>query len=117
MGPSVDDLATALADLGPLVVSSPPGDVTVHGYSGKHLELRVPETTNFIKCVGGELISWDAPVLSYPFHGYFPGSIEEFWILDVRGSRLVIVAQRSTHSPPGDVAEMRALFNSIEIEP
>ena len=117
VGPSVDDLATALADLGPFVVTSPPSDVTVHGYSGKHLEVLLPETTDLSACVNGEVISWDASILSYPFHGYFLGAIDEYWILDVEGSRLVIVAGRAPDSPRADVAEMRTLFNSIEIEP
>ena len=117
VGPGVDDLATALADLGPFVVTSPPRDVTAYGYSGKYLELRLPETTDLSKCVNNEVISWDASILSYPFHGYFLGAIEEYWILDVEGSRLVIVAGRAPDSPPGDVAEMRTLLDSIEIEP
>ncbi len=43
VGPSADDLATALADLAPFRVTSPPKDVTIYGYSGKHLELTVPD--------------------------------------------------------------------------
>ena len=116
VGPTVDDLATALADLEPFLVTSPPTDVTMYGYSGKHLELALPDMA-FSECVGGEVISWDAPVLSYPFHGYLPRLIEEFWILDVQGSRLVIEASRVPDSAPEDIAEMRAVLASIEIEP
>ena len=43
VGPSADDLATALADLAPFRVTSPPKDVTIYGYSGKHLELTAPD--------------------------------------------------------------------------
>ena len=89
VGPTVDDLATALAELRPFVVTSPPSDVTIDGYSGTHLELTLPEM-NFADCVNDELIGWDAPVLSYPFHGYLPRLIEEFSILDVEGIRLAI---------------------------
>ena len=116
VGPTVDDLATALADLGPFVVTSPPSDVTIYGYSGKHLELTLPEM-QFSDCVGDEVISWDAPVLSYPFHGYLPRMIEEFWILDVHGSRLVIVANRTPDSAPEAIEEMQAVLDSIQIEP
>ncbi len=42
VGPSVDDLAAALADLAPFRVTSPPEDVSIYGYSGKYLELTVP---------------------------------------------------------------------------
>lgn len=116
VGPTVDDLATALADLPPFVVTSPPSDVTIYGYSGKHLELAVPEI-EFTDCVEDELISWDAPILSYPFHGYLPRLIEEFWILDVQGSRVVIVANWTPDSTPENIGEMRALLDSIQIEP
>lgn len=117
VGPTVDDLATALADFPPFVVTSPASDVTIDGYSGKRLELAVPETLEFTDCVDDELISWDAPILSYPFHGYLPRLIEEFWILDVQGSRLVIIAGSTPDAPPKDVEEMRALLDSIQIEP
>ena len=116
VGPTVDDLATALAALPPFVVTSPPKAVTLDGYSGVRLELSVPEM-DFSQCVNGELISWDAPVLSYPFHGYLPRLIEEFTILDVQGSRLVVVASWVPDSSPEDVAEMRAVIDSIQIEP
>ena len=43
VGPSVDDLAAALADLAPFRVTSPPKDVTIYSYSGKYLELTVPD--------------------------------------------------------------------------
>jgi hypothetical protein len=116
VGPTVDDLATALASLGPFVVTSPVRDVTKDGFSGKHLELTLP-AMDFTTCTGGEVISWDADALSYPFHGYLPRDIEEYWILDVKGSRLVIVANRSPDSPPEDVAELHAVLDSIHIEP
>ena len=37
--------------------------------------------------------------------------------LDVEGIRLVIVAHRSPGSPPQDLAEQRAILDSIRIEP
>ena len=43
VGPTVDDMATALAALTPFVLTKPPTDVTVDGFSGKHLELTVPD--------------------------------------------------------------------------
>jgi hypothetical protein len=131
VGPSVDDLATALADLAPFRVTSPPKDVTIYGYSGKHLELTVPDMpfevrgdeTLYTECTGFDwhrryLMSWIAPRLSYAFYGHTgPGYTEEFWILDVEGTRLVIVAERSPGSPRKDLAEQRAILESIQIEP
>jgi hypothetical protein len=130
VGPGVDDLAAALADLAPFRVTSPPTDVTIYGYRGKYLELTVPDLPvegegddrRFTGCVGGNLKSWVAAVDTEPgdaFYGYNgePGRTEEFWILDVEGTRLMIEANWSPNSPRKDVAEMRAILDSIRIEP
>ena len=134
VGRSVDDLAAALADLAPFRVTSPPTDVTIYGYSGKHLELTVPDIPFefrdgpvFFECTGfdwhvRDLMSWIAPHLvaqgGYAFYGYGgPGHTEEFWILDVEGTRLVIAAERSPGSPRKDLAELSAILDSIRIEP
>jgi hypothetical protein len=130
VGPGVDDLADALADLAPFQVTSPPRDVTIHGYSGKHLELTVPhlpidgqgDRRHFARCLDGYLESWVGAIDTEPgdaFYGYNaePGRTEDFWILDVEGTRLMIEANRSPTSPRRDVAEMRAILDSIRIEP
>ena len=120
VGPSVDDLATALADLAPFQVTSPPSDVTIYGYPGKHLKPTVPDLpvdeSGFTGCINDNLKSWiDVGGVFYGHTG--PGYTEEFWILDVEGTRLVIVAHRSPGSPPQDLAELRAVLDSIRIEP
>jgi len=129
VGPSVDDLATALADLAPFQVTSPPKDVTVYGYSGRYLELTVPnlpvegsgDNLRFTGCAGGDLKGWVAPFDTEPgdaFYGYTgPGYTEEFWILDVDGIRLMIAAERSAGSPQEDLDELRSLLDSIRVEP
>ena len=121
VGPTVDDLATALAELEPFVVTTPPEDVTIYGYRGKHLEWTVPEMS-FDRCDAGDVRSWVAPIdAAEPgdaFYGYTgPGYTEEFWILDVEGTRLMIAAERSPDSPAEDLAEQRDLLASIRIEP
>lgn len=126
VGPSVDDLAVALADLAPFRVTSTPTDVTMYGYRGKYLELTAShlpvEGDDFTRCVDGNLLSWVAPIdvaegEGGAFHAYNAEPIEEFWILDVDGTRLVIEATWSPASPPADVAEMRAILGSIRVEP
>lgn len=121
VGPTVDDLATALSDLEPFEVTTPPEDVTIYGYSGKHLEWTVPDMA-FDRCDAGDLRSWIAPIdTAEPgdaFYGYTgPGYREEFWILDVEGTRLMIAAGRSPGSPSGDLAELRDILDSIRLEP
>jgi hypothetical protein len=131
VGSSVDDLTTALANLAPFQVTSPPKDVTIYGYSGKYLELTVPDlpvvgegdNREFAECIDGVLKSWVGPIDAAEqgdaFYGYNaePGRTEEFWILDVDGNRLMIEANWSPASPSEDVAEMRAILGSIRIEP
>jgi hypothetical protein len=129
VGPRVNHLAAALADLAPFRVTSPPKDVTIYGFSGKHLELTVPDLSvegqgddrRFTECIGGNLKSWVAPFDTEPgdaFYGYTgPGYSEEFWILDVDGTRLMIAAERSAGSPTEDLTELRAILDSIRIEP
>ena len=121
VGPTVDDLASALSELAPFEVTSPPSNVTVYGYRGKHLELTVPDVA-FDRCDAGDLRSWIAPMDAAEegdaYYGYTgPGYREEFWILDVEGTRLMIAAERSPGSPPEDLAELRAILDSIRLEP
>jgi hypothetical protein len=127
VGPTVDDLATALTRLAPFEVTAPPTDVSLLGYEGKHLALKVPAMNqtagvetyhDFTDCVDGELHSWISPLNDGSFYGYDgPGQTEEFWILDVDGTRLVLVKSDSSESPAEDVAERDAIFDSIRIEP
>jgi hypothetical protein len=128
VGPSVDDLAAALADLTPFEVTSPASDVTINGYRGKHLEWTVPDLpveetgddVRFSGCIDGVLKSWVAFVDTEPgdaYYGYGPDAREEFWIIDVEGTRLMIAAARSPGIPPADLAELRTVFDSIRIEP
>jgi hypothetical protein len=129
VGPSVDDLAAALADLAPFRVTSGPQDVIAYGYRGTYLQLTVPDLPvegegddrRFAPCAGGTLKSWVAAIDTTPgdaFYGYNgePGRTEEFWILDVDGTRLMIEANWSPASPRKDVAESRAILDSIRIE-
>ena len=126
VGPGVKDLATALTDLAPFKVASAPEGVTFHGFSGEHLELTVPDLPadheGFTGCEDLNLASWMSPSLGPPgdnaFFGYTgPGYREEFWILDVEGTRLMISAGRSEGSPTQDLAEQQDILDSIRIEP
>ena len=130
VGPGVDDLTAALEDLAPFEVTSPPTDVTLAGFSGKHLEWRVPDVPvegvggdlRFTGCTDGNLKSWVAFIdMAEPgdaFYGYTgPGYREEFWILDVDGVRLMIAAGGSPGSPPEDVAELGVILDSMRIQP
>ena len=118
LGPSVDDLANALATLQVFEVTAPPSDVTMLGYEGKHLQLTVPEDLSVADCTEGHLESWIGP--NGPFSGYHDGErgrTEDFWILDVDGQRLVIETNAGPTSSEQDLAEQAAIFDSIRIRP
>lgn len=124
VGPTVDDLATALSGLTPFEATSP-RSVTVDGYDGQHLTLTAPEIdvhtsagTREFACSEGNLGSWISPTIDGYFNGYNgePGTSEEIWILDVDGTRLLISSAVSPGSPEQDVAELRSIFDSIQIE-
>lgn len=132
--PSVDDLATALADLAPFRVTSSPKDVRIDGYRGKHLELSVPDmavedrgdVTFYTGCTGYDwhrrlLMSWIAPHLvargTTTTATRAPAPPRSSGILDVEGSRLVIAADRSAGSPRKDPAELQTVLGSIRIKP
>lgn len=129
IGPSVDDLATALTNLAPFEVTSPPANVNAYGHSGQYLALIVPNlpvegsgaNLRFTDCEEGRLKSWVAPFDTEPndaFYGYTrPAFTEEFWILDVEGTRLMIAAERSADSPHEDLEDLRTILESIRIEP
>ncbi len=82
-------------------------DVIVDGYRGKHLEWVVPDPPEgegdswpSSGCMGGQLKSWVGFIYTAEpgdaFYGYTgPGYREEFWVLDVEGTRLMIAAESS----------------------
>ena len=129
IGPTVADLVAALTSLAPFRVTSPPTDVSAFGHPGVHFEWTVPDLPfeadgaggAFTQCVGGSLMSWVGAADTEPgdgFYGYTgPGYAEEFWILDVEGTRLMIAAERSLDSSAADLAELQTILDSIRIEP
>jgi WD40-like Beta Propeller Repeat len=122
VGPTVDDLATALANQSRRHATTP-RDVTLAGYAGKHLTLTVPAhieygLDEFPSCDQGYFVSWDAPPSS-AFGRYHqgPGQVDELWILDVRGFRLVVDASYWRDTPTRDRAEIHRIVKSVRIEP
>jgi hypothetical protein len=92
LGPTVDDLATALENQ--LTREATVSDITLDGYSGKLVKMTVPMDAVFTECDAGEFRSWTGP-LSPNDSRYHqgPGQHDDVCILDVDGHRL---AMRST---------------------
>jgi hypothetical protein len=105
-GPTVDDLATALAGV-PGLQATTPTDVTVAGYQGKQLTLTAP--ASFAGCTlspDGYLV-WELPLGARKTMN--PNERDRVWVLDVGGQRLVIDAPES----PGETAQARAEVQGV----
>ncbi len=86
-GPSVDDLADALAAL-PVWESTRPAPMTVGGHEGVFMEFNVP--ANIPARCQGELLSWRDHLGGT--QGIGTGKTQRLWIVDVDGHRLMLIA-------------------------
>ncbi len=126
-GPSVADLVSALVAQKTRNATKPT-DVTLAGYAGKYVEWSVPADlkssawSEFDACdvtSGGDhnFNSW----LSNDGQGYryeeVPGQVDQLWVLDVDGQRLVVDA---TYPPGASQRQRKALeqvVNSLRFGP
>jgi hypothetical protein len=115
LGPSVDDLATALADQVGRDATTPT-DVMLGGYPGKMVELSVPDDFDVTTCDNEEFRMWRS-LGSAGGYNYGPGQQDTVYIIDVDGERLVIHAMHTPIASEGDIAELQAIVDSIRIEP
>jgi hypothetical protein len=108
VGPTANDFADALA-AHPLLDVTTPVRVTLGGHSGKYMDLQVPP--DIAECTAGYL-PW-APTY------YAPGPNHRWhiWSLDVDGVRVVVLSEDFAGTSPGDLAEMHAIIESIQINP
>lgn len=111
---SADEIAAAL-------VAQPMRDatateITVDGYTGRAVELTVPASLDFADCDNGEFRSWVQGGDSARFH-QGPGQQDVVWIIDVDGTPLVINAAFFDETPSAVQTELRAILDSIQIEP
>ena len=110
VGPTVDDLVTALANHG-AYESSAATDVVMDGFAGKQIELQLPSDIDFATCDGGQFWVWD----SAPY-AQGPGNRWNLRILDVEGTRVVILAEDFADTPAGIQSELDAIVDSIRID-
>lgn len=110
VGPTVNDLATALASI-PGVMSTPPADVTLAGFGGTHFEMNIDTP-----CAAFQL--WVTPD-SPEFWGFstFDDWHHLVWILDVDGLRFAIDASWAPEAPGKARAELIQMVNSLVIQP
>jgi hypothetical protein len=113
VGPTVDDLVTAISSL-PWSAVTPPTDVTVDGFRGKEFEVTAP---NGSACAGDAFAVWVA-TLNGRVHEVSPGERNRLRILEVQGTRVVIAGSyRPGTTSLQDLAEINAIIDSVRIEP
>jgi hypothetical protein len=110
VGPTVDDLANALAAQS-MRGDPTPTDVTIDGYEGKLVEMTVPSDINFAACDDGEFRSWLGR-----FH-QGPGQTDRVYILDVNGERQVLIAHYMPDATAEELAEQQEVLDSIDFLP
>lgn len=124
VGPTVDDLATAVvAQKGR--TASPATDETLGGFPAKRVELTLPADLDIAKCHSGFVRFWVAPgddVDNWPPAGDSEvrspraGQINVVYIIDVNGQRLVIDTWHMPGTSAADLAELDAVLASLRIE-
>ena len=121
VGPTVDDLATALGSV-PGLTFSTPAEVTRAGFTGKYVNFVPPDT--FGECaadislwsVNGGTSDLPAPTGDDDPYALFVDDTFRVWILDVNGTRLVITTSAPAGIGASRVTELRAMIDSIQIE-
>jgi hypothetical protein len=116
VGPKVEDLAGALVNQPTRNATA--SDITLDGYAGVLVKLSVQTEINFADCDGGLFASWseagsDAP--SRYAHG--PGEVEDVYIIDVDGTRVVIDAAHMPLTSAAELAELDGMVASVDIRP
>jgi hypothetical protein len=121
-----DEIAAAFAGQAQTEATAPV-DVTVGGYAGKAVTLRVPMSyevpgatreEEFGDCDDDAFAYYGvaSDEISHERNAQGPGQIDELWILDVDGSIVILDAAYSPATPADVVEELRALAESATFE-
>jgi hypothetical protein len=122
-GPSVADLVAALVAQKTRNATTPT-DVTLAGYAGKYIEWSVPADlksstyTDFDACdlatngVDRDFASWLGTGGGERYEEV-PGQVDDLWVLDVKGQRLVVDATYSPDTSQSDRAALQQVVDSL----
>jgi hypothetical protein len=86
VGPTVEDLVAALADLTPYEVSRPT-KVMLGGAKGRYVEARIPRSYDASPCADKTVLLPGNPDTAV---GASPPYVGRWWVLDVGGQRVVV---------------------------
>lgn len=117
-GTTTDDLINALSAQRGRTASAP-SDATIDGYPAKRIELTVAADLVVSTCTDGHLRYWPGPGpdLSSGLCCNPAGNIDDVYVVDIEGRRLVVVARYYPGSSGADKAELQSVVDSIQIEP
>jgi hypothetical protein len=114
VGASVDDLVTALTGMAGFE-STNPTDVTVDGFAGKRFQLSNTIDPAAAGCDDSVWLSLWQPS-SGGATGAVPGATTmQFWVLDVRGTRLVMFTE-AYNATPAEIAESVGILESVRFQ-
>jgi hypothetical protein len=107
IGPTVDEFVDAMTT-SPLLETTTPVDIELSGYPGKYFELQGP--ADLTDC---QYFMAYTPT----FYAQGASNLQPFWVVDVDGVRVVVHGSQFPETPPERVAELRAIVESLVIEP
>lgn len=117
VGPTVDDLVTALK-ANRSYTSSAASPVTFGRFEGQELELQLPGDDVIRTCDKRQgQTSGDYFVFPGGFWAQGPNSRWHLYIADVDGTRLITMVSIAEGTPPADIATAKAIVRSFEITP
>jgi len=110
---TVDEVVAALSSQESRDASEPL-DITLGGYAGKSITLRVPENADFTDCDPGYSGSWSCGGADLAPCGYHsgPGEIDTVYILDLEGVIMAWQTKYYAGTPAEDLAELEAIVQS-----
>lgn len=115
VGESVDELVAALAER-PDFVEGSIEPTTINGHQGRRLVLAVPDDLDFETCASGRYIDWLNSSDGGLRWSQGPGQLEELFIVDVDGQRVVLDISSFPDTPTEDLARIRSIVDSIRFE-
>jgi hypothetical protein len=108
-GATAADLANQVAANG-FAIQEALAPVSAFGHDGHHLVVEVPAG-----CAGDSFMVWDGPTFGRFYQS--PGQVVEYWFLDVEGIPVMVEASWFPVSPEEDVAELRAVTDTLVLTP
>jgi hypothetical protein len=114
IGSSVAELADGLAAISG-VEASEPSPIEIGGYAGEMVSLVLPTDAS---CAPASFWLWtdsgDAGGVRY---AQYPGERDLIWVIDVGGTRILLLGETPPDATAADVAELRSIIEAMQPRP